>query len=101
MSDFMVIELLEEEKKTQIVMPDSIDKTQDPSAIFIVKAIGPGYHEYGDFISPDVEIGDKVFVTSYGVSKLEHEGKKVILARARDVILKIQDESEVRKDEGI
>lgn len=92
LSDNMIIEAIKDEKSL-IVVPENVDTTQDGSQIFEVKAIGPGYQlESGQMIAPDVQVGDKVFVSAYAPLTLKHNGAELILARGRDVVLVLEEE---------
>ena len=63
--DTMVLEIAPKNKEVRILTPDSYQAEQDPSTLFIVCAIGPGYYDHGILIKPQVKVGDKVLVGAF------------------------------------
>jgi len=98
-ADYMILEM-DKKPESKIVIPDTVDQSKDESTIFTVVAVGPGHMESGILIEPEVEIGDRVFMMAFAVSKLEYKGKKVILGRARDVVLILNGEEVNTEDAG-
>lgn len=89
MQDVLVLELINVGGDTTLVLPDSHEPEKQEGQLFKVIASGPGYWDSGKFISNTINAGDKVITASYGISKFTWEGKKIILARERDVILRL------------
>ena len=90
LQDVLVLELLEDKKTHMgLVLPDSYDQEKAEGAVFKVIASGPGIWESGKFIANKLKTGDVVITASYGVSKFTYGGKKVILSRERDIVLRL------------
>lgn len=102
LEDWMILDIVgDKSRPTSLVMPDGFEPEKDENAVFVIKAIGPGYNDNaGIFISCDTDMdlhkGDMVVITNYGMSKFKYKGEKVILARARDAVLKISEESKIK-----
>ena len=98
LGDYIILEM-EEKKDSKIIIPEGMDdRVNDESTIFNVLAVGPGFYQDGKLIPTNVDVGDKVFIISYGATKLEHKGKKVVLGRARDVVMKVIDDQPTSED---
>lgn len=93
LEDYMVLALVREQE-SKIAIPDSVDPTKNESAIFEVKAIGPGYLNEisGVFVQPPVSVGDKVILAGYSLARIKYKSEDVIVAKARDVALRVKDE---------
>ena len=91
--DWLILEMIEPEKSI-IAVPDSYKKEEDPNTTFKVLAVGPGYYDFGVFIKSTIRVGDVVYISSFGMTKIEYNSKKIILGRARDVVM-IVDRKEV------
>lgn len=97
LQDVLVLELIEESvAPLGIVLPDNYSKEKEEGAVFKVVAVGPGIWDAGVFIKTLLKPGDMVITASYGVSKFTYDGKKVILSRERDIVLKL-DGKEAKK----
>jgi co-chaperonin GroES (HSP10) len=94
LSDVLILKLVEEKKETSIIVPDSVEKEKEDNASFVVVAVGPGYYENGVFVPTTLKEGDNVIVASYGISKHLFDGKKIVLSRERDAIMKIDRKEE-------
>ncbi|KAK7603841.1 hypothetical protein V9T40_003840 [Parthenolecanium corni] len=56
----------------------------------VVVAVGPGARsQKGDFIQPQVKVGDKVLLPEYGGTKVELEDKEYHLFRETDLLAKL------------
>jgi chaperonin GroES len=89
-SDVLVLELVEREKST-LLIPDQVDQEKAEGAFFRVLAAGPGEWDHGKFIDNYAEEGDVVIISQYGTSKVEYKGKRVVIGRGRDVLLRVED----------
>ena len=95
--DVMLLKVVNSLKAEGIMLPESFEPETDESAIFEILAVGEGYYlDSGTFIQTKLKTGDKVILASYGLSKFKYNGSKVLLGRARDVMLKVE-EKEVNK----
>lgn len=84
--DRVIIERIEEERKTQggIVIPDTA--TEKPSRGKI-KAVGRGKRmENGDICALDVKVGDQVLFGKYAGTEVKIEGKDYIVMREEDIL---------------
>ncbi len=98
--DYMILKLVEEQSPTGLVIPKTVDRTKDDSAMFTVIDCGDSYCENGQWIQTFVKPGDTVMVSAYGLGKINIEKETFIVARARDVAMILKRE-EVKKDAGI
>lgn len=80
LQDYMLIEKIEEQSRIQLISEQDKESTR-----FLVKAIGPGHYELGTFVKPIVKVGDIIFTVGQGANGKIGD-KKVLFARARDVI---------------
>ena len=98
LEDWMILDIVgDKARPTSLVMPDGFEPEKDENAVFVIKEIGPGYNDAaGMFICCETDMGlckgNLVVITNYGMSKFKYKGEKVILARGRDVVLKIIEE---------
>jgi co-chaperonin GroES (HSP10) len=79
--DYMIVERVEVPKG--IILPEGNEPTSDE--IFRVLKVGPGDGDY----KPSIKKGDLVAIVGY-INTVTYKGEKLILARAKDVILKIK-----------
>ena len=98
--DYMIMKLVEEQLSSGIVVPDGVDKTKDDSAMFDVLAVGRGYWDSGKFIPMEIESGDVVMLSTYGLGKIVIDKEKFIVGRARDVAMILKRE-EVKPSDRI
>lgn len=90
LQDVVVLELLGAEgTKTGLVLPDNYSPEKEDGAVFKVLATGPGYYDSGVFIPCKLKKGDTVITAAYGISKFTFDGKKVILSRERDIVIRL------------
>ena len=90
MQDVVMLELQDAtDAKVGLILPDKYSPEKEEGAVFKVLEVGPGYWDSGKFISTTLKKGDTVITAAYGISKFTYEGKKVILSRERDIILRI------------
>jgi len=83
--DWMVLKLYEPKRDTGIVLPDTMDKVLDDSAVFEIVSMGPGLPGQDQPLKG--KVGDIVLLegaTSVYTVKLPN-GKKVCVGKNRDV----------------
>lgn len=90
--DYMLLKLVEEQQPSGLVIPKSVDRTKDDSAMFEVIDAGPGYWESGVYIPSDIVAGYTVMVSAYGLGKISIDNQMFIVARARDVAMILKRE---------
>lgn len=94
---------IEDEEKTKggIVIPDNA-KGNDKFRAARVLAVGPGrLTDEGRRIRPDHQVGDAVLVDAYGCLKVTLDGRELYLARAGDVLGRIEEVPDRgREEEG-
>lgn len=81
--DYMIIERLDIPKG--LILPGNSEPTAD--TIFKVIQVGPGE----DDVKPVIKKGDVISINGYLIT-VDYKGKKIVMARARDVILKIVED---------
>ena len=53
----------------------------------IVVSKGPGIMlNNGDFVVPDLEVGDRVLYSRFGGTTIEHEGESLVILAYRDIL---------------
>lgn len=92
--DVVVLELVEQDNGSGIIVPDSIDRTKGDNVVFRVIASGPGVWDSGKFVPNKLKPGDLIITPVYGISKFEYKGKPIILSRERDIVLRINPDEE-------
>lgn len=93
LQDVLVLELVEDSvlsKGSGLVLPDGYAKEKEEGAVFKVLASGPGCWDADHFVANLIKVGDYIITAAYGISKFKYNGKPVILARERDVILRLK-----------
>ena len=85
LGDRVLVSPLEGELKTKsgIVLPES---AQEKSNQAKVVAVGPGKHEDGKLIKPEVKVGDKVLYSEYAGQKVKVEGDEYQIIRSDDIL---------------
>lgn len=76
--------LLEQEDAKETNVGGIIVTTQPKQEEGVVVAVGDGTFNHGKWISPNVEVGDRVRFN--GFTNIEIEGKKYLLLRYSDII---------------
>ncbi len=97
LQDVLVLELVEDSilsKGSGLVLPEGYNKEKEEGAIFKVLASGPGCWDGPHFVENRIQAGDYIITAAYGISKVKFEGKPIILARERDVILRLNRKEE-------
>lgn len=88
LKDFMVIEKVEQPLESGLVVPDTvsdIEKGGVPEEIFKIVKVGE------DVIKEaDLKVGDLIAIVGY-LTHIRYKKQKVMLARARDVVVKIKE----------
>ena len=77
-----------------LVLPENMKFGEGDT--FIVKAVGPGYHDFGTLISYDIKVGDRVMVAGK-IMHLPGE-KRLLLARQTDVLAIERDDNLNKKE---
>jgi len=73
---------------TEVIVPDSI---QEDSCVGTVIAVGPGVHEFGQFIPSTVKKGD-VVVWSQGLeTKLVYGTEKYVIVHESNLLTIVED----------
>jgi chaperonin GroES len=88
LSDHVLIEKLKEEKKSSIILPDTISKERQEKGKVV--AVGPGKLVEGKRVPMDVKKGDVVIFTKYGPNEVKVEDKEYIIAREDDILAVIE-----------
>lgn len=72
-----------EDKVGSLYIPDSAkEKPQEGT----VSAIGPGRHENGKLVAPEVKVGDRVLYGKYSGTEVKQDGREYLLVRESDVL---------------
>ena len=81
---------VEETMYGNIVVPD-MGKEKNQTAEVI--AVGPGHYSItGDnFIKTTLSVGDKVILPTMGYTKLEWDGKELLIGKENDILAKINN----------
>lgn len=72
--------------KSGIILPQT---AQERPAKGTVVAVGPGQWEFGQFIIPSVQKGDRVTYTNRTGTEIEHKDETYIVMRDTDIFAKI------------
>ena len=87
LNDNVIIEPIEVEKKTASGILLSGDAAQPKHAEGVVIAVGPGkLCKSGDRREISVAVGDRVIYGGYSQSKVEHEGKELVVLPESDIL---------------
>lgn len=77
-------DIQEEVTSSGLFLAGLVDEKQGTG---IVVAKGPGLMlNNGDFVVPDLEIGDKVAFGKYGGTEVEHDGENLLILAYRDIL---------------
>jgi len=89
--DRVVVERLDSETKTAsgIVIPDNVAEKPDQG---VVLAVGPGKrNDKGDFVAPNVKVGDRVLFGKYSGQTVKVEGKELLVMREEDLFAVVEE----------
>ena len=84
--DRVIVKRLEQETKTAsgIVIPDNAAEKPDQGEVL---AVGPGKrNDKGDFVAPNVKVGDRVLYAKYSGTEIKLDNKKVLILRESDIL---------------
>jgi len=88
--DYILIEPLEEEKKSKggIVLPETAEKEPQQGKVI---AVGPGkFTSSGKRMEPGVKKGNIVLFRKYGPDEIKVDDKKYLIAKAEDILAIIE-----------
>ncbi len=84
--DRILVSRVEVEEKTSggIIIPEvAKEKPQEGKVI----AVGPGKRDNeGNYITPDVKVGDKIIFYRYGANEIKLDGEEFVILKEVDVI---------------
>ncbi len=84
--DRVVVRRVKEEEKTRggIIIPDTAqEKPQEGEVI----AVGPGARdEDGEYIKPDVKVGDRVLFAKWGGTEVKIDGEDLLIMKESDIM---------------
>ena len=86
LQDRVVVEVLEQEKKTAggVIIPDT---AKEKPVEGIIKAVGNGIrNEAGQRIAIDLKVGDKVLFGKWSGTEVEVSGKKYLIMKESDIL---------------
>ena len=85
LGDRVLVQPLEqtEDKVGSIYIPDTAKEKPQEGRI---EAVGPGKHENGKLIPPEVKVGDKVLYGKYSGTEIKHGGKEYLIVRESDIL---------------
>jgi chaperonin GroES len=84
--DKIIVKRDEEEKVTSsgFVLAGIVEEKQGTGTVV---AVGPGIMlNNGDFIEPEVEVGNRVAFSKYGGTEVEHGGETLLILPYRDIL---------------
>jgi len=91
LNDNVIIEPIEVEKKTASGILLSGDAAQPKHAEGVVIAVGPGkLSKSGDRREMSVAVGDRVIYGGYSQSKIDHEGKELVVLPETDILALVE-----------
>ncbi len=88
LDDRVIIQILESEKVTPggLIIPDTAQGNPG-NKLGIVLSVGKGHRNKQGKLKPmDVKVGDKVVFSEYKGSKIQHQGKELVILRESDVM---------------
>jgi chaperonin GroES len=88
--DRVIVERLENETKTAsgIVIPDNAAEKPDQGKVL---AVGPGKrNEKGDFVAPNIKVGDLVLFGKYSGQTVKVDGKELLVMKEDDLFAVIE-----------
>ena len=87
--DYVVLEKVKEEEKTQSGIILTQNAKEEPSH-GIVKAVGPGKVEDGKLVPVDLSEGMKVIYKKYSGTEVKVDGEELLLIKAEDILAIIE-----------
>jgi chaperonin GroES len=87
--DYVVLEKLKEEEKTQSGIILTKEPKDQPSRGVVV-AVGPGKTEDGKLIPVDLKEGQKVVYKKYSGTEITEDKKDYLLIKAEDILAVIE-----------
>jgi len=91
LNDNVIIEPNEVEKKTASGILLSGDAAQPKHAEGVVIAVGPGkLSKTGERREMSVAVGDRVIYGGYSQSKVEHDGKELVVLPETDILALVE-----------
>ncbi|MBQ3461350.1 MAG: co-chaperone GroES [Solobacterium sp.] len=87
--DYVVLEKIKEEEKTQsgIILTE---KPKDQPSKGLVIAVGPGKTEDGTLVPTGLEAGQKVIYKKYSGTEVTEDKKDYLLIKAEDILAVIE-----------
>ena len=89
--DRVIVKRLEQETKTAsgIVIPDNAAEKPDQGEVL---AVGPGQaqREAGDFIAPNIKVGDRVLFGKYSGQTVKVDGDELLVMREEDLFAVVE-----------
>jgi chaperonin GroES len=89
--DRVIVKRLENETKTAsgIVIPDNAAEKPDQGEVL---AVGPGKRneKTGDFITPNVKVGDRVLFGKYSGQTVKVEGDELLVMKEEDLFAVVE-----------
>lgn len=87
--DYVVLEKVKEEEKTQsgIILTE---KPKDQPSKGLVIAVGPGRTEDGTLVPVDLKAGQKVIYKKYSGTEVTEDKKDYLLIKAEDILAVIE-----------
>ena len=86
LGDRVLVKRVEEESKTKggIIIPDTAkEKPQEGEVV----AVGPGARdEDGDYIKPELNVGDRILFGKWSGSEVKIDGQDLIIMKESDVL---------------
>ncbi len=83
--DRVIVKRIEEEEKSKggIIIPDTAkEKPQEGRVV----SVGPGKHEDGKLIPPDVKAGDRILFSKYAGTEIQLNGEEHLIMREDDIL---------------
>jgi len=85
LSDYVLIEPIEEETKSGIIIPDTADKERPEKGRII--AVGPGRKlASGKVIEMNVKNGNVVLFKKYGPDEIKVDNKEYLICKEEDIL---------------
>lgn len=90
--DKVVVKPIEAPKETPggILLPDSVQKQRADQGV--ITAVGGGHvNSDGSITSLDVEVGDAIFFSRFGLNEIDFAGEKFFVVAERDILSVVKD----------
>ncbi|MBE6110855.1 MAG: co-chaperone GroES [Erysipelotrichaceae bacterium] len=84
--DYVVLEKVKEEEKTQSGIILTTQKAKDEPSHGVVVAVGPGKVEDGKLVPIDLTEGMKVIYKKYSGTEVKVDGRDLLLIKAEDIL---------------